>query len=80
MRERTEWDTGHAPGATLVPLGQLSRRVGKVPRDREIITVCCSGNCSGVAAVMLRRAGFPRVQSMAASMVAWSRAGLTVGR
>ena len=80
VREPAEWQSGHAPGATLLPLGQIGARLSELPRDREIITVCRSGNRSGVAAGQLRRAGFSQVRNMTGGMTAWARAGLPVER
>jgi rhodanese-related sulfurtransferase len=64
----------------LIPLGQLAARQGELPRDRELIMVCRSGNRSGTAAAQLRRAGFAPVRNMAGGMIAWARAGLPVER
>jgi rhodanese-related sulfurtransferase len=80
VREPAEWQAGHAPGATLIPLGQLSARLGELPRDREIIAVCRSGNRSGVAARTLRSAGFRPVRNMSGGMIAWAKSGLPVER
>jgi rhodanese-related sulfurtransferase len=80
VREPGEWNAGHAPGALLIPLGQLSSRLEELPRGREIVVACRSGNRSGVAVGLLRRAGFSRVHNMAGGMVAWSRADLPVTR
>lgn len=80
VREPEEWRSGHAPGAQLIPLGELGTRAGQLPRDREIITVCRSGNRSRTAAGMLRRAGFTQVRNMTGGMVSWTRAGLPVER
>jgi rhodanese-related sulfurtransferase len=80
VREPAEWDTGHAPGAVLIPLGQLAARQGELPRDKELIIVCRSGNRSGRAATQLRQAGFSPVRNMAGGMVAWARSGLPLAR
>ena len=80
VREPSEWRAGHAPGATLIPLGQLSQRLAELPREREIIAVCRSGNRSGVAAGILRGAGFTQVHNMTGGMNAWARAGLPIKR
>jgi rhodanese-related sulfurtransferase len=80
VREPAEWAAGHAPGAVLIPLGQLAARLAELPRDREIVAVCRSGNRSGTATGLLRRAGFPRVVNMAGGMLAWSKLGLPVER
>jgi rhodanese-related sulfurtransferase len=80
VRETDEWQSGHAAGAKHIPLGQLRARLSSLRRDREIVTICLSGNRSGRAAAELRRAGFTDVRNMAGGMVAWTRAGLPVQR
>jgi rhodanese-related sulfurtransferase len=78
VREPEEWRAGHAPGAVHIPLGQLPARMGELPRDGEIVTVCRSGNRSARAADLLRRAGYQRVHNLTGGMIAWSRDGLPV--
>jgi rhodanese-related sulfurtransferase len=80
VREPGEWSAGHAPGAVLIPLGQLAARLPELPRGREIIAVCRSGNRSGVAAGLLHRAGFSRAVNMAGGMATWTKQGLPVER
>ena len=80
VREPDEWQSGHAAGAKHIPLGQLRARLSALPRDREIITICRSGNRSSRAAAELRRAGFTAVRNMAGGMTAWARAGLPIQR
>lgn len=79
VRERHEWDAGHAPRATHVPLGQLPGRLREVPRDRLVLTVCASGMRSARAAALLRREGYD-VRNVVGGMSAWERAGLPVER
>ena len=50
VREPWEYLAGHVPGATLIPLGELEQRVSEVPRDREVLTICHSGQRSLAAA------------------------------
>jgi glyoxylase-like metal-dependent hydrolase (beta-lactamase superfamily II)/rhodanese-related sulfurtransferase len=50
---------GGIPGTLVVPLAELPRRLGELPRDREIWTVCGSGRRAAVAASFLDRAGIP---------------------
>ncbi len=78
VREPDEWQAGHAPGARLIPLGTLSLRLDEVPRDREVLLICRSGNRSGVAQQMLLRQGYASVFNVAGGMLAWTRAGLPV--
>ena len=75
VREPEEWDQVHIPGATLVPLGQLSSRLSEVPKDQEVVVVCRSGNRSATARDILLKAGYTTVTSMAGGMNQWQAAG-----
>ncbi len=75
VREPYEWDAVHIPGATLIPLGTLAQRVTDVPKDKEIVVVCRSGNRSQQGRDILLQAGFTRVTSMAGGMNQWRAAG-----
>lgn len=80
VREPHEWNAGHIPGARLVPLAELPRRLTEFDPNQEIVLVCRSGNRSAQATLMLQRAGFTRVANLAGGMIAWTRAGLPVTR
>jgi rhodanese-related sulfurtransferase len=77
VREPDEYEAGHAPGAELLPLGQLSARLRDLPQDREVLFICRSGNRSGVATEMAGRAGL-RTKNVRGGMVAWARHGLPI--
>jgi len=76
VREPSEWNQVHIPGATLIPLGQLASRVDELPKDQEIVVVCHSGNRSAQGRDILLSAGFDQVTSMAGGMTQWEAAGL----
>jgi rhodanese-related sulfurtransferase len=38
-----EFNVEQAPEAVNIPFGQLRARLGKLPRDREILVICQSG-------------------------------------
>jgi rhodanese-related sulfurtransferase len=78
VREPAEWHQGHAPRATLIPLGTLPDRLADVPRDRDVLLICRSGNRSGAAQRRLQQLGYQRVVNVAGGMNAWSSAGLPV--
>jgi rhodanese-related sulfurtransferase len=40
VRAPAEYERGHIPGATSVPLRDLARRIDEVPGDRPVITYC----------------------------------------
>ncbi len=78
VRQPDEWNQVHIPGATLIPLGELSSRLKEVPTDREVVVVCRSGNRSQQGRDILRSAGYTQVTSMAGGVVQWQAQGLPV--
>jgi rhodanese-related sulfurtransferase len=77
VREPAEWAEGHIPGATLIPLGELARRVSELPDDETIVVICRSGNRSAQGRDILRAAGY-EATSVDGGMTAWRAAGLPV--
>jgi rhodanese-related sulfurtransferase len=77
VREPHEWRAGHAPKARHIPLSQLGRRAGELPRNREVLVVCRSGSRSARAAKMLA-AQRGDVANVKGGMGAWARSGLPV--
>jgi len=75
VREPDEWNTVHIAGATLIPLGDLDSRLNELPKDKEIVVVCHSGNRSAKGRDILLNNGFTQVTSMAGGMNQWQAAG-----
>ncbi|MDP9320889.1 MAG: rhodanese-like domain-containing protein [Chloroflexota bacterium] len=75
VREPEEWQAGHIAGSQHIPLGQLRERLGEVPKDGTILTVCRHGNRSDAAARGLRTLGYT-VENLEGGVTAWTRAGL----
>ena len=80
VREPEEWHEGHVAGAKHIPLGALATRLSELPRDKEILTMCRSGNRSARAQALLQGQGFAPVRNVSGGIVAWERAGLPVQR
>jgi rhodanese-related sulfurtransferase len=57
VRDRHEWQAGHAPKARHIPLAELTERHAELPAGRTIITVCRSGMRSAQAARLLAGQG-----------------------
>jgi rhodanese-related sulfurtransferase len=76
VRQPEEWAEVHIPGATLIPLGELAGRLAEVPRDRDVLVVCRSGNRSQEGRDILRAAGYGRVTSMDGGVSEWQASGL----
>jgi rhodanese-related sulfurtransferase len=58
VRGPTELAVERVPGAINIPLPQLRARLGELPRDREILTICRSGGRAYFAARILQQNGF----------------------
>ncbi len=80
VREQWEYDEGHIPGVTLIPMGEVPARLAEIPTDREVIVTCRSGNRSGQVTDYLRQAGFDNVHNMDGGILAWEQAGFEVER
>ena len=74
VREQDEWDAGHSPDATLIPLSELQQRVHELPEDQRFLVVCHSGGRSLRATSFLRQDGFDAV-NVIGGMTAWAAAG-----
>jgi hydroxyacylglutathione hydrolase len=75
VRQATEYASGHVPGSVHMGAGALQDRLGDLPRDRPIATICASGYRSSVAASLLRAAGFRDVSWVADGLPAWAARG-----
>lgn len=78
VRTVEEWNEFHAPGSTLIPLDQLAARLNEVPRDRQIVVVCRSGNRSQQGRDILLNAGFEQVTSMTGGLNEWRASGFPI--
>ena len=74
VREPDEWEEFRAPGAQLVPLGELVERVDEVPTDGTVYVICKTGGRSAKAVELLRAQGVDAV-NVAGGSLAWREAG-----
>lgn len=77
VRQPEEYLAGHISGATLIPLGELSRRMDDVPKDAEILCVCASGGRSSAAVSQLTQVGYQAI-NLRGGMAGWQSAGYPV--
>ncbi len=75
VRDADEFAAFHIAGSTLIPLGELEARLQEVPRDKEIIVVCRSGNRSASGRDVLLNAGYTNVSSMTGGLKDWQARG-----
>ncbi len=78
VREDWEYNEKHIPGVLWMPMNTVPNRLSEIPKDKEVIVTCRSGNRSGQVVDFLREQGFTNVHNMTGGIVAWESAGLPV--
>jgi len=72
VREPHEYDICRLEGSTLIPLGELPKRVNELNSADDIVVHCRSGVRSAKAVDFLRKAGFRKVKNLTGGILAWS--------
>jgi molybdopterin/thiamine biosynthesis adenylyltransferase/rhodanese-related sulfurtransferase/molybdopterin converting factor small subunit len=72
VREPHEYQICNIPGAKLIPLGDLPKRVNELDSSVEIVAHCKMGGRSAKAVDFLKQAGFKKVKNMTGGILAWS--------
>jgi molybdopterin/thiamine biosynthesis adenylyltransferase/rhodanese-related sulfurtransferase len=78
VREASEWDQGHLPGANHVSKSYIEQQIEAVApdRDAQVILYCAGGIRSLFAAQTMADMGYTNVASMSGGFQAWKGAGL----
>jgi rhodanese-related sulfurtransferase len=77
VREQEEWDAGHAPAASHIPMRDVAARIAEIPADRRVLAICRVGGRSRTVARALIDAGYD-AYNVAGGMHAWAAADLPV--
>lgn len=73
VREPNEFDIARIPGTKLIPLGQVTERMGEIEEGRETVVHCKGGVRSAKAIEALTRAGFKgKLVNLKGGIAAWS--------
>ncbi len=64
VRTAAEFASGSAPGTINIPLQELGRRMAELPKSVPLVLCCASGTRSGMAKMMLKKNGHPRVYNV----------------
>ncbi len=78
VRTAEEWSQSHIPNAIHIPLDELESRLHELPKDKEIVVICHTGNRSREGVVLLLKAGFTQVSMVTGGMNNWQAAGYPV--
>jgi molybdopterin/thiamine biosynthesis adenylyltransferase/rhodanese-related sulfurtransferase len=78
VREASEWEQGHLPGASHVSKSYIEQQIEAVAPDRDapVILYCAGGVRSLFAAQTMADMGYTDVASMSGGFQAWKGAGL----
>jgi hydroxyacylglutathione hydrolase len=77
VRNSSEFEAGHLPGALNFPLGRLAERLGDLPRGKTLVVHCQGGGRAWVGAGLLQAHGF-EVAHLAGDFAGWKAAGRPV--
>ena len=77
IREPDEHATGVAQGMRLLPVSQLDKRVGEIPKDpgQPVLIICNTQNRSSKVVEALREAGWTNVRFVNGGMSEWAKRG-----
>jgi adenylyltransferase/sulfurtransferase len=71
VREPHEYQIARIPGARLIPLGELPKRLNELDPSVEVVAHCKSGMRSAKAVELLKQNGF-NARNMKGGILAWS--------
>jgi sulfur-carrier protein adenylyltransferase/sulfurtransferase len=77
VREPSEWDLGHVPGALHVPRAQVEARIEQEAPDKSqrVVVYCAQGVRSRIAGQTLLARGYERVENLVDGFIGWERRG-----
>ena len=71
VRTPAEYREGHIPGVANIPLDELEKRLGEIPKDKKVVLICRTGNRSAQGTKLLRSKGFDNVFNSTGGMSTW---------
>ena len=71
VRTPAEYRDGHIPGVANIPLDELEKRIGEIPKDKKVVLICRTGNRSAQGTKLLRSKGFSNVYNSTSGMTSW---------
>jgi hydroxyacylglutathione hydrolase len=78
VRQRSEWDDGHIPGAIHFEGGRVAWEQLPFPHDKPLAIQCSSGNRSMSVSSVLRRRGYQNVIQVEGGIKGWEKNGFEI--
>lgn len=76
VRTFGEYQQARLDDAHLIPVDQLNRRLGEIPKDKPVLVYCAVGSRSAQVVNYLARLGFPEVYNLKGGIYGWANYGL----
>ena len=75
VRESDERDADpiSIPEAIHIPLGDLTSKLGEIPKSKPVVTLCRSGKRSAQATVILKKNGFSELANIKGGIMEWAQ-------
>lgn len=73
VREADERETARIEPSLHIPMNEVPRRVGEIPKDRPVVVYCHSGTRSLMVAGYLEGQGYSGVANLTGGIDGWSR-------
>jgi phage shock protein E len=80
VRTPEEFRQARLHGAQLIPIAELEKRLGEIPRDRPLLVYCSVGARSASAAAFLASRGFREIYQISDGLVGWYKNGFPIER
>jgi phage shock protein E len=71
VRTSQEYGEGHLKGAVLIPVDELAARLNELPKAKEILVYCRTGNRSRTAINLLTAAGYQKLFHLKDGITTW---------
>lgn len=79
-REQQEWNEGHIPGATFLPLSEFEQKYQSILNDKNatIVIHCRSGKRSMNACMFLLSKGYTDLTNVEGGIMGWMQEGYPI--
>ncbi len=64
VRSAGEFSHANAPETINIPLQELAKRLGEIPKSAPVVLCCASGTRSGMAKMLLKKNGYREVYNI----------------
>lgn len=77
IRKPEDFAKGHVAGAVNLPFADMGKNIDKLPKDKQIVLMCYSGQTSGQTLAALKLSGFNAI-SLKGGFPSWEKASFPI--